>query len=113
MIKKIRGEQWRIVATLWVVSALVGILGQFFIWQGIEWWTKSYLNVAFGVIVIIATIIATAMGLRIIPPGKIDLAAALHTTLVRKSLNRRLRDMEHEGDRERVRKLLQNIFEPL
>jgi hypothetical protein len=103
-------KQWRKVAAIWIILALIGVLGQFFIWQGVDWWLKSYSNMVFGALVVFATVVATGMGLRVIPPGKIDLAGGLHTILVRKSLNSRLRDMEHDGDRERVRKVLQANF---
>lgn len=108
MVFNSQHKQWKVIAIIWLASAFIGVLGQFFIWQGVDWWIKSYLNMIFGAFVVVTTVIATGMGLRVIPPGKIDLASGFHTILVRKSLNSRLRDMEHEGDRERVRKVLQD-----
>lgn len=106
MLESARRRQWATVSAIWMICAIIGVFGQFFIWQGVDWWVKSYYNFTFGVIVVIATLVATAFGVRVIPPGKVDLAAMLHSTLVRRSLARRLRRMEHESDRLQVAELL-------
>lgn len=107
---KSQRRQWISMSLIWIGCAFVGVMGQFFIWQGLDWWTKSYWNIFLGVIVVIATIIATSMGLRIIPPGKIDLAGSLHLYLVKRNIKSRLRDMEHDGDRARVKDILEARF---
>lgn len=99
-------SQWNSVAVLWIISAIFGLFGQFFIWQGIDWWKSSYLNILFGLLVIVASLIAAGLGLRVIPSGKIDLAAALHSALVRRFVRKRLSRIEYEGDRERIKNVL-------
>lgn len=101
-------RNWKIVLGLWAICSTIGIFGQFFIWRGWDWWTNQPSNLAMGLLVIACTVAAVAFGLRWVP-GKIDLAATLHSSLVHRDIQAKLERIEPSDERRNVTEALEAV----
>lgn len=95
-------SSYRIVVFLWTISTAAALFGQFFVWQGTSWWSQSKINFVTGLIIVLATVLAGAFGLRFLSRGRVDLAGALQSSLTRRVARRRLRAVEPVEERNRI-----------
>lgn len=65
----------------WVITTLYTAYGQFFIWDATLWNSGKWHDLAWNFSVILATLIATAMGMRFLGVGQLDLANVMQRKL--------------------------------
>lgn len=104
-----RKSAWLWVNLVWCTLALVGALGQFFVWQGVDWWMKAPLNFLVGILVVLSTMLALVGALRFLRHGKTDPVAFLQSTVERRMLLASLRDIGPVEERDRVRDQLKAL----
>jgi hypothetical protein len=99
-------KAWSIVTAGLVVIILVAVLGQFFLWSGVDVWRQDALSFVLGSIVIVCSVVAAISGLRLVARGRIDLPGALQGRLAKRFVRRRLALIEPEEHRDLVRQVL-------
>jgi hypothetical protein len=102
IIKDARSQSWMFVGSLWVALALYGVLGQFFIWNGLEWWEASDGHKILGGTVIISTLMAAMFSLRFIPPGHVDLIGSIHNVSAKIRARMLIKQIRYIPDRNAV-----------
>lgn len=93
---------WYVITIACSLAAIFGLFGHLFIWEGVTWWTTSVYNVFFGAGIIICNLFVLALGLRWVPPRRIDLAAEMQRRLSRAIVRMQLGRVESGDELDRV-----------
>ena len=87
------------VTTGWIACALVGLVGQLFIWNGSTWWHSTGREFLTGLAVIICAAVALVFSLRWVMPGQLDVAGVLQRHFSRLILRWFVSRIEPKEDR--------------